>query len=78
MGGSFFDAAIAREAKRSYERGVQQGIEHGAEQTRLFYARRLMKEEGWSFDRAMSFSDVPREQWKNYAEQMEQTEQIPT
>ena len=64
MGGSFFEAALARRANEIFEQGVEQGL--------LFSAQRLIKKEGWPFDKAMTLLDVPHEQWKNYAEQMEQ------
>ena len=68
MGGSFFEAALARRANEIFEQGVEQGVEQGL----LFSAQRLIKKEGWPFDKAMTLLDVPHEQWKNYAEQMEQ------
>ena len=64
MGGSFFDAAIARGENRGYERGVEQGL--------LFSAQRMVKNLGLPFEKAMSTLEVPQEQWKNYAAQMEQ------
>ena len=76
MGGSFFEAAVARRANESFERGMQrgmqQGIQQGVEQGLLFSAQRLVKNLGLPFEKAMSTLEVPQEQWKNYAAQMEQ------
>ena len=68
MGGSFFDAAVARRASESFEQGIQRGVEQGL----LFSAQRMVKNLGLPFEKAMSTLEVPQEQWKNYAAQMGQ------
>ena len=72
MGGSFYEAAIARGENRGYERGIQRGMQQGIEQGLLFSAQRMVKNLGLPFEKAMSTLEVPQEQWNNYAAQMEQ------
>ena len=64
MGGSFYEAALARRENQGYDRGVEQGL--------LFSAQRMVKNLGLPFEKAMSTLEVPQEQWNNYAAQMEQ------
>ena len=67
MGGSFFEAAIARGEKRGEDRGYERGVEN----SQLASIRSLMKNTGWAFEKAVITLDIPHEQWQNYAAQME-------
>lgn len=68
MGGSFYEAALARRESQGYDRGIQRGVEQGL----LFSAQRLVKNLGLPFEKAMTTLEIPQEQWKNYSAQMEQ------
>ena len=67
MGGSFYEAALARRENRGYERGIERGIES----SQLASIQSLMKNTGWAFEKAAATLDIPHEQWNHYAEQME-------
>ena len=47
---------------RGLEKGVAKGI--------LLSVENLMKNTGWPFEKALSTLNVPKDQWKNYSDQI--------